>query len=106
MTLGDLDPLLVAPKRLAAMGILAAASKAEFAYLRDSLDLSDSDLSKQLKALVDAGYASTKRTGKGKTRRSWFFITPLGTSALNRHAAALRVLLEPTALVPEPASAE
>ena len=66
MSIDALDPHLTAPKRLAALAILDAVAKAEFSYLRE-LGLSDSDLSKQLKVLTDAGYATSKRTGKGKT---------------------------------------
>lgn len=95
MSLDELDPNLTAPKRLAAMGLLAAARKVEFSYLRDRLQLTDSDLSKQLRVLVDAGYATTRRTGKGRTRASWFSITPAGRAALDAHGAALRRLLEP-----------
>lgn len=95
MSLDDLDPNLTPAKRLAAMGILAAARKVEFGYLRDQLQLSDSDLSKQLKVLLDAGYVTTKRTGKGPTRASWFSITADGSRALDRHAKALRGLLQP-----------
>ncbi len=85
------------------MGLLASASRIEFSYLRDQLGLSDSDLSKQLKVLLDAGYLTSKRTGKGKTRASWFTITPRGRQALDDHAAVLRRLLEPTP-TPEPTS--
>lgn len=102
MSLDELDPNLTAPKRLAAMGLLASASKVEFSYLRDQLDLTDSDLSKQLRVLADAGYLTSKRTGKGATRASWFSITPEGRTALDSHAAALRQLLDPTP-APEPA---
>ncbi|MEM9653358.1 MAG: transcriptional regulator, partial [Actinomycetota bacterium] len=86
-----------APKRLAAMGLLAAAKRIEFGYLRDHLQLSDSDLSKQLRVLTDAGYVTSKRTGKGRTRASWFSITPEGAAALDRHATALQGLLQPDA---------
>lgn len=95
MSLDELDSHLTAPKRLAALGILSAVKKAEFGYLRDQLQLSDSDLSKQLKVLTDAGYATSTRTGKGKTRASWFSITPEGASALEAHAQALQSLLQP-----------
>lgn len=101
MSLDDLDENLTAPKRLAAMGLLASASRVEFSYLREQLQLSDSDLSKQLKVLADAGYVTSKRTGKGKTRASWFSITREGAAALDSHATALRRLLEP-APAPEP----
>lgn len=97
MSLDELDQNLTAAKRLAAMGILAAATKVEFGYLRDQLQLSDSDLSKQLKVLADAGYVTSSRTGKAKTRTSWFSATPAGRTALEAHAAALQRLAKPTA---------
>lgn len=95
MSLDDLDANLSAPKRLAAMGILSSARRVEFSYLREHLGLSDSDLSKQLKVLSTAGYVTSKRTGKGKTRSSWFSITPNGRAALDTHAAVLQRLLDP-----------
>ncbi len=95
MGLEDLDQNLTAPKRLAAMGILAAAKRVEFGYLREQLELTDSDLSKQLKVLLDAGYVTSKRTGKGPTRTSWFTATADGRRALDRHAKALQKLLQP-----------
>ncbi|NNE94629.1 MAG: MarR family transcriptional regulator [Acidimicrobiales bacterium] len=82
------------------MGLLSAAKKVEFGYLREQLQLTDSDLSKQLKVLLDAGYVTSKRTGKGKTRASWFAITAVGRKALKNHAAALQRLLQP---LPPPA---
>lgn len=95
MSLSDLDPHLTSPKRLAAMGILSSANRIEFSYLREQLQLSDSDLSKQLKVLVDAGYVTSRRTGKGTTRASWFSMTSDGRQALESHAAALQGLLDP-----------
>lgn len=95
MSLDSLDPVLVPPKRLAALGILDAAKEVEFGYLREQLGVSDSDLSKQLKALADAGYVTSKRTGRASTRRSWFTITDVGRSALQSHADALRALIAP-----------
>ena len=95
MSLDDLDENLTAPKRLAAMGILAAARRVEFSYLRDQLQLTDSDMSKQLKVLLDADYVTTKRTGKGATRASWFSATAAGKRALDQHAKALQQLLQP-----------
>jgi DNA-binding transcriptional MocR family regulator len=50
------DELIHAPKRLRICAVLAAATAAEFATLRDALDVSDSVLSKHLTALESAGY--------------------------------------------------
>lgn len=51
MSSAALDARIHPPKRLAAMAILAASDWADFPFLRERLDLSDSDLSKQMKAL-------------------------------------------------------
>ncbi len=93
MSLDRIDPVLAAPKRLAALGMLAHAKEVEFAFIRDHLGLSDSDLSKQMSALVDAGYATSKKTGKGRTRSTWFRVTPQGRRALETHVAALNALV-------------
>ena len=94
MTLADLDPLLNAPKRLGIMAMLDAAKSVEFSFLRDQLDLTDSDLSKQMTALCDAGYARTRKTGHGRGSTTWFAVTPAGKRAYDTHVAALRRLIE------------
>lgn len=98
MSLDELDPILTPPKRLACIGAIAAGRKVEFSTLRDLLDLSDSDLSKQLKALADAGYIESRKTGKAATRRTWLSITKFGNEALAAHVEALRKLVDPTEL--------
>ncbi len=95
MSLDELDPILVPPKRLACLGAVAAGRKVEFSVLRHLLDLSDSDLSKHLKVLTDAGYITSHRTGKAATRRTWLSITKPGQLALNSHVEGLRKLVDP-----------
>ena len=53
--LDGLDPLLNAPKRLAIMAVLAGSTTTDFAFLRQHLGVSDSDLSKQAAALEELG---------------------------------------------------
>lgn len=107
MSLDHLDPLLSTPKKLAAIGMLANVHKVEFAFMRDHLKLSDSDLSKQMRALVDAGYVKSSKTGRGQERQTWFRISRQGEKVLTAHLHALNALvlaeLPPPA---EPASSE
>ena len=56
--LDGLDPILNAPKRLAIMAVLAGSTSSDFAFLREHLGVSDSDLSKQTAALESAGYVT------------------------------------------------
>lgn len=93
MSLDKVDPVLAPPKRLAALGMLYSAKRVEFSFIRDHLELSDSDLSKQMKALVEAGYATAKKTGAGSSRVTWFAATPTGRKALTRHVDALNQLV-------------
>lgn len=100
MSIEELDPVIHAPKRLGAMAMLAAAKWVEFSFLREQLDVSDSDLSKQMTALIDAGYASVKKKGHGRSGQTWFAATAQGRRALERHMAALRALVEDAPVAP------
>ncbi|MFN8191007.1 MAG: transcriptional regulator [Nocardioidaceae bacterium] len=91
--LGRLDPVIHAPKRLAAMAILANASSCDFPFLRSQLDLTDSDLSKQMTTLVDAGYVTVRKSGRGRGSVTTYRITRLGRQAYLTHRAALAALL-------------
>lgn len=102
MSLDRLDPLLSTPKKLAAIGMLAGAKEVEFAFVRDHLGLSDSDLSKQMSALVAAGYVVAKKTGRGRNRRTWYSITRAGTAAMKAHVAALNALVHDSIPPPPP----
>ena len=91
--LGDLDPLLTAPKRLAIVAVLASSASTDFGFLRDHLGISDSDLSKQVSALEQAGYVDVSRTGRGRGSTTSFRLTQRGRQAFDRHRTTLRALL-------------
>lgn len=100
MSIANLDAVIHAPKRLGAMAILASAKWVEFSFLREQLDVSDSDLSKQMAALTDAGYAMVRKNGHGRGSTTWFAITSAGRAAFDRHVAALRALVEDAPVAP------
>jgi DNA-binding MarR family transcriptional regulator len=89
-----LDANLTAPARLRLMASVSAVSEAEFATLRDHLDVSDSVLSKHLSALEDAGYVSRRKGVHHGRRTTWVALTSAGRTALRRHVAALRSLID------------
>lgn len=89
-----LDPVIHAPKRLAAMAILRNAPTVTFRFLRDRLALSDSDLSKQMAALEAAGYIEVAKLGRGRGGSTTYKITREGEAAFTRHRAALSALLD------------
>jgi DNA-binding transcriptional ArsR family regulator len=91
--LADLDPVIHAPKRLAAMALLVNTTSTDFAFLRRHLDLSDSDLSKQMAALERAGYVAVTKTGRGRGGSTAYRMTNDGRRAYRRHLAALRAII-------------
>jgi DNA-binding MarR family transcriptional regulator len=103
MSLADLDPVIHAPKRLAAMAILVNSTTTDFGFLRDHLGVSDSDLSKQMATLEKAGYVRVSKTSRGRGGATWYRATTEGTRAFTRHMAALNVIADQTA---EPSRAE
>lgn len=88
-----LDPIVHAPARLQLMTLLTAVSEAEFARLREALQVSDSVLSKHVAALVAAGYVKSRKGVHGGRRTTWIALTGSGREALSRHVAALRALI-------------
>src|SRR4051812_47433157 len=88
------DPVIHAPKRLAAMAILAHATTTDFPFLRDYLQISDSDLSKQMAALEHAGYVSIHKNGRGRGTLTSYRITRDGKRAYGRHVEALRAITD------------
>lgn len=92
--LDGLDRVIHAPKRLAAMALLAATDSADFGFLRDHLQLSDSDLSKQMSALQAADYVVITKNGHGRGSTTGFAITRAGRRAYQRHRTALSALLD------------
>ncbi|MFI5493215.1 winged helix-turn-helix domain-containing protein [Actinoplanes sp. NPDC051859] len=79
--------------RLSIMAMLAAAERLEFGYIRDSIGLSDSALSKQLSTLEQAGYLEIKKSHLGRVRWTYVQLTHGGRLALGAHVHALQTLL-------------
>jgi DNA-binding MarR family transcriptional regulator len=91
--MADLDPHLQAPARLKLVTMLTAVSEAEFAVVRDRLDVSDSVLSKHLSALGEAGYVRVRKGVHRGRRTTWVSLTSRGRDAVGAHVAVLRELI-------------
>lgn len=97
----DLDELLQSPVRLSLVAALAGVERADFRGLRDTVELSDSALSKQLAALETAGYVTLAKDRVGRRPRTWVSVTPEGRAALAGHLAALRAIASVTVDAPD-----
>lgn len=93
MTAPRFDDLIHAPTRLAIVSLLAASQWADFAFIRDSVGLSDSALSKQLATLEDAGYVEIRKSFVGKRPRTSAALTAAGRAAFDGHVAALQEIV-------------
>jgi DNA-binding MarR family transcriptional regulator len=95
-----LDGVIHAPVRFSIMATLSAVDKAEFAFVRDTVEISDSVLSKQASALEQAGYVKIKKGYVGKRPRTWLSLTPTGRSAYVAHVDALTRIAQTARLQP------
>lgn len=91
--LEGLDPTLNQPKRLAAIAMIASSTSCDFTFLRDQLQLGDSDLSKHMTALFHAGYVTVHKTGRGRGSTTTYAITATGRAAYRRHRDTLTAFL-------------
>jgi DNA-binding MarR family transcriptional regulator len=85
-----LNDVVHAPVRFSVMATLAGADQAEFGFVRDTIQVSDSVLSKQVSQLEAAGYVKVKKGYVGKRPRTWLSLTKAGRQAFTDHLAALR----------------
>lgn len=86
------DPVIHAPGRLQICAMLSAADEAEFATLREALEVSDSVLSKHLKQLEEAGYIAPRKAATHGRQRTWLSLTGEGRRAFAAHVAELNRL--------------
>jgi DNA-binding transcriptional ArsR family regulator len=94
----ELDPVIHAPTRLQIVSVLTAAEEAEFGFVRDTLGISDSVLSKHASALETAGYVRIRKGYVGKRPKTWFSLTEQGRSAFADYVRNLQKIVSPSGL--------
>ncbi|MFW5417858.1 transcriptional regulator [Nocardiopsis sp. CNT-189] len=93
-----LDDVIHAPVRFSIVAALASAREADFRFVRDTVEVSDSALSKQVSTLEKAGYVTVRKSSVGRRPRTFLALTAEGRTAFARHIAALREIAEGGAL--------
>lgn len=88
-----LDEFIHSPVRLSIMAALRSADIVHFGLLRDSLEVSDSLLSKHLASLESAGYIQVTKGYVGRRPRTWYSLTPEGRAAFDAYIATLREIV-------------
>jgi DNA-binding MarR family transcriptional regulator len=92
----QLDPVIHAPARLHICALLSGVDEAEFAVVREEVEVSDSVLSKHLKQLEDAGYVRLRKATVASRQRTWLSLTRAGRFAFKAHMAELNRLVAPS----------
>ncbi|MEU8888707.1 transcriptional regulator [Streptomyces sp. NPDC048442] len=87
-----LAPLLTSPVRLSVVAALSPLEKAEFSFVRDLVEVSDSVLSKQVAALEEAGWITVQKGRVERRPRTWLSLTKEGRAAYRQHLDALRAI--------------
>ena len=92
-TLDALDEVIHQKVRLGVMSTLVARGDADFRFLKESLNLTDGNLSIHLTKLEDAGYVAVAKEFVRKKPHTTYSPTALGTQSFHRYLAALEEIV-------------
>ncbi|HVS67454.1 MAG TPA: transcriptional regulator [Mycobacteriales bacterium] len=90
----DFDDAVHQPTRLAILVVLHEAGRADFGYLKRTLDLTDGNLGRHLESLEGNGLIELAKGFEGRRPRTWAKLTPRGKRALDDELSAMRTLLK------------
>ncbi|MGQ0680465.1 MAG: winged helix-turn-helix domain-containing protein [Actinomycetota bacterium] len=85
----DLDEVVHQKTRLGVLTVLAGVRKADFTFLKQTLDLTDGNLSRHLRVLQEAGMVHLEKVFEERKPRTWVRITKMGRGALTAELKSL-----------------
>ncbi|POH74950.1 winged helix-turn-helix domain-containing protein [Arthrobacter glacialis] len=88
----ELSEVLHQPVRFSIAAALARTETMDFKDLRNTIQVSDSVLSKQLSTLEKSGFIEVKKAFVGKFPRTSVKLTAVGHQAWEHHIATLRLI--------------
>lgn len=88
-----LDDAVHQRTRLGILAVLCEGGRVDFAYLRETLELTDGNLSRNLRRLDEAGYVLVEKVIEGRRPRTWLSATRAGRQALDTEVTALREII-------------
>ena len=89
----DLDPVLHEKSRLAIASTLATANGLTFRELRESLQMTDGNLSVHLRVLEQAGYVEVEKSFVGRKPQTRVSLNKHGRKALARYVDHLEAIV-------------
>ncbi len=90
----DLDPVIHERARLAIVSALAVAPEMSFGEIKETLGLSDGNLSAHATSLQRAGYIEIAKTFKGRRPHTSMRLTRAGQKAFRGYVETLRKIIE------------
>ncbi len=88
------DPILHEPRRLGIMSVLAAAPSLTFTELRDTLEMTDGNLSVHLQKLEERGFVAIDKQFVRRRPQTTCRLTPAGLEAFTRYLDHLEALVK------------
>jgi DNA-binding MarR family transcriptional regulator len=92
-----LDDAVHQRTRLGILAVLCEGGRVDFTYLRDTLELTDGNLSRNLSRLEQAGYVRVEKVLEERRPRTWLTATRAGRMAFRAEVAALREIIDAVA---------
>lgn len=97
----DLDPVIHLPVRFSIVAALSGVERAEFRFVRDTVEVSDSLLSQHVTTLEQAGYVRVSKRQSGRRTTTWLSLTPKGQAAFRHHLDVLNQIAAPGGAAPD-----
>ena len=91
-----LDPLIHERVRLGIVSALAVAPAMTFVELKDTLGLTDGNLSVHARRLEEAGYVACEKRFEGRVPKTEYRLTAKGRGALTRYLDHMEALIRAT----------
>lgn len=89
----QLDRLIHEKGRLAIMSLLAASPQLSFTELRDTLNMTDGNITAHLRTLHQAGYIALTKTFQGSRPLTTFALTPRGRESFRAYIDLLEQIV-------------
>jgi DNA-binding MarR family transcriptional regulator len=92
----QIDRVIHERGRLAIMSMLAASPELSFTELRDTLEMTDGNLTTHVRTLQESGYVSIAKSHRNRRPRTTVSLTPAGRKAFTNYIALLERIVQQT----------
>ena len=92
----QIDRVIHERGRLAIMSMLAASPELSFTELRDTLEMTDGNLTTHMRTLQEAGYVSIAKSYRNRRPLTTVSLTPTGRQAFANYIALLEQIVQQT----------